>query len=180
MSTGTASVLSSDIRHTQSATLAPTPGSSQRAKKQRNVTDYWHIHGSFSSHVINRVYLWYLFGVSTFQLTGLTWDFTIIQSQIPSQILFFTLDQPIKELDLRRKSELERWAHVFRKEPSVFAENFSSCTHHLWFWKQWKTEKRVVWLSWWTYRKRMKLGIRWRAGNIYLHIFAMYLIAVKQ
>ena len=42
-----------------------------------------------------------------------------------------TLDQPIKELDLRRKFELQRWAHVFGKEPSVFAANFRSYSQHL-------------------------------------------------
>ena len=42
-----------------------------------------------------------------------------------------TLDQPVKELDLMRKFELERWAHFFRKEPSVFAANLPSYSHHL-------------------------------------------------
>ena len=42
-----------------------------------------------------------------------------------------TLDQPVKELDLMRKFELERWAHFFRKEPSISAANLPSYSHHL-------------------------------------------------
>ena len=41
-------------------------------------------------------------------------------------ILTDTLDMPVKELDQMRKFELERWAHFFRKEPSVFAANLPS------------------------------------------------------